>query len=163
MVSQKVFVYMIEILLILITFLVIFYFLYQKDKKDRAETAEYRKTYENTIVTVLNTVKETTDTFYEMAARIETKHFEQLQKHSDKQNVFYARQVDKFTELLEKKEQEQKNTIEQISRLDSIETNSIEKEEEIEDPLRELTPAQFANIKNVQFEGEEQIYPISVE
>lgn len=152
------------ILVILAVFGGVFYFMYQKDKKDRDRVDLILKTFDNTIGSFLSSTESTNNKFYEMSSRIETEHFKQLEKSMDKQYVMLATQNDKFINLL--KEKKEKQEVEnRITKLDIIqqEENPIEKQEEVINPLEELNPTDFMNIKNVQFEGEETIYPISPE
>ena len=128
---------------------------------------EILKVFENTILQVLTSIEKTNNKFYEMAAKIEVEHFKQLTEITDNQGEVFSKNVDKLLKLLEdrqKKESEQfVEKIEKLSTIDTGEQNSIEKEEQIENPLAEFDPASFRNIKNIQFEGEEEIYPIQAE
>ena len=130
----------------------------------KEEKQQILKTFEDTILAVMTSIEKTNNKFYEMATKIEVEHFKQLEKQSDKQSKLFDKNVDKFLKLLEEGQRKVKELeFEKISRIESGESNSIEKDEEREDPLADLTPAQFANIKSVRFEGEEEIFPVSVE
>lgn len=148
---------------ILLTFLIIFYFMYQKDKKDRDRIDTIMKTFDNTLSGIFDTVQKTQDTFYEMIGKVEMEHFKQLEKTSDKQMVFHATQLDKLLELVREQKSQEEKIIERITPIDTLERNSIEKEEELANPLGDFDPAMLKNIKNIQFEGEEEIYPLSNE
>lgn len=152
---------MIEISLLFV-FFIIFYFLYKKDKKDRERIDNILKTFENTILTVVTSLEKTNNKFYEMAGKIEISHFKQLEKQMDKQERLFERSIDKFIALLEEKDKELKEIdFEKISRIDKGEPNSIEKEEEIENPLEEFPHIPIEDIKNIRFEEEEEILPLS--
>lgn len=136
--------------------------MYDKDKKDRERVDNVLKTFENTLSGIFSSVEKTNNKFYDMATRIEIAHFKQLEKQYDKQNRAFDKNVDKLLELLkEKKVSEQQ--VERISTLDKDVPNSIEKEEEIENPLEDISPAQFKNMKGFQIDGQEEIYPVSIE
>lgn len=148
---------------ILLTFLIIFYFMYQKDKKDRDRVDTIMKTFDNTLSGIFQTVQKTQDTFYDMIGKVEMEHFKQLEKTSDKQMVFHATQLDKILELMREQKSQEEKIIERITPIDTLEKNSIEKEEELANPLGDFDPSMIKNIKNIQFEGEEEIYPLSNE
>ena len=119
---------------ILITFLLVFGFMYWL------------------VLQFLKAMQATQDKFYDIIGEVEVEHLRQL----DKNGLMYTDSLDRMMESLQRK----KDVVEeQISRIDH-EFNSIEKEDQQQDPLEEMTPAQFANLKNVQFEGEEEIFPV---
>ena len=119
---------------ILITFLLVFGFMYWL------------------VLQFLKAMQTTQDKFYDIIGEVEVEHLRQL----DKNGLMYTDSLDRMMESLQRK----KDVVEeQISRIDH-EFNSIEKEDQQQDPLEEMTPAQFANLKNVQFEGEEEIFPV---
>lgn len=137
--------------------------MYQKDKKDRDRVDTIMKTFDTTLSGIFQTVQKTQDTFYEMTAKIETEHFKQLEKTSDKQMVFHATQLDKLLELMKEQKSQEEKIIERITPIDTLEKNSIEKEEEMVNPLGYFDPSMIKNIKNIQFDGEEEIYPLGNE
>jgi hypothetical protein len=137
--------------------------MYQKDKKDRERVDSVLKTFESTLGGIFDSVTSTNNKFYEMVTKIETEHFKQLEKTSDKQMVFYATQMDKIIDVFDKKPVITEQILDRITPIDTTEKNSIEKEEELGNPLAEFDPAMLKNVKNIQFEGEEQIYPLGNE
>lgn len=161
-------------ILLTLTFLIVnmfllYLYMQEKHRAERKEQDIQQKTFENTIFEIVTAFEKTNTKFYDMASRIETEHFKQLTAVTDKQNRLFDRNIEKFFDYLEEqekkkelsKEKERLVELEKITRLDAVETNPIEKEQQIQDPLEELTPANFANIKNIGFEGEEKVYPVA--
>ena len=140
----------------------------EKDKRDREFTQKnvdkIADTFEDTIGKVFEQISSTNEMFYEMVKDVEVKHFEQLTEQTEKLAKVFGDNVDKFVDIV--KDDRLKTELAKIQRIERVDNpikNEIEKEEEIINPLEDFDPANFRNIKNIQFDGEEEIYPISSE
>ena len=133
----------------IIFLLVIFFFLYRKDKADKKREEDILNLFNNTVKNVLDQVESNTEKFYEMTAKMQVKHFENLEKHTGK-----------LLKLLEQKPTQIKD---EIKKLDPEEENEIAREEIHEDPFSEDNHIPIVQGLNVQFEGEETISPINIE
>ena len=127
-------------------------FNHDKCEKDKQEIL---KTFESTILKVLESVEKTNNKFYEMAAKIQTEHFRQLESHSANLMAMVDKHSEDFMELLKKQEPTSITT-------DLPQENVIEKEDNSESPLEDVTNIPIKEGIQVQFEGEEEILPINI-
>lgn len=130
----------------------------------KEEKAEMLKSFQETLLTVVASMEKTQNKFVEVAGKIEIEHFKMLDKQMDKQGKLFSEVTDKFLKSMEQKPKIEKALIqefeEKISRIKpEEEENTIEKVETEKPPFEEFIPPD--GLKNVQFEGQEEIYPIS--
>lgn len=139
---------------------IIFFFLYKKDREDKESNLQRErdaqekydetiKLFDNTVRNVLDQVEANTEKFYEMTAKMQIKHFENLEKHTGK-----------LLKLLENKPVQIRET---VTKLESIESNDISKEQIHEDPFSEDNHVPIVPGLKVQFEGEEVVHPLDIE
>lgn len=132
----------------------------------KEEKQEILKTFESTILKVVESMEKTQNKFVDMAAKIEMAHFKQVEKLNDKHARLFEKTTDKFLKIMEERPKIEKSILqeleEKVSRLSPEETNSIEKEEDNENPLSDFPNMPMKEGVNLQFEGEEEIYPIEI-
>ena len=121
------------------------------------------KTFENTILRVLESMEKMQNKFVEMASKIEMEHFKQLEKQSARVTGQLESQTDKQFEMLGKQTEALVKILRPQGSIDTgpIE-NTIEKEETEPSPLEEMPPMDLQGT-SLKFEGEEQILPINIE
>ena len=124
--------------------------------KCKEEKQEVLKTFENTILKVLESVEKTNNKFYEMAAKIQMEHFKQLEKHSAKLMGSLEKNTEDFIDLL-KKPEPMEPVVQRLSDIELPVENAIEKED-IESPFEEMDKIPIEQGIKVQFEGEEEIF-----
>lgn len=128
--------------------------------KCKEEKQEILKTFESTILKVLESVEKTNNKFMEQCAKIQMEHFKQLDKHSANWMGAMGEQADKFVDLLKEKKPEP--VVEKLTGDFAPVENIIEKEDNTENPLEEITNIPIKEGIQVQFDGEEEIIPISI-
>lgn len=156
---------MIEIILLVLFGLIFLYWDYTRFKKDSEQKDKILKTYDETLVAVLQSVEKTTNKFYDAIAKTNIEHFKQLVKQSDKQSHLFEKSTERILEFISNREEKQRVQLEmsKISGLDASEPNGIEKEEGLENPLADFPMDFLKDVKNIQFEGEEEIFPVNLE
>lgn len=126
-------------------------------KKDKQEIL---KTFESTILKVLESVEKMNNKFIEQSAKIQIEHFKQLESHTANLMGMMDKHAQDFMELLKEKKEEP--ILQKLSSLDSPQENVIEKEDFQESPLEEVTNIPIKEGIQVQFDGEEEILPINI-
>lgn len=121
------------------------------------------KSFQETLLSVVASLEKTQNKFVEVAGKIEIEHFKMLDKQMDKQGKLFSMVTDKFLKSMEEKPRIEKSLIqefeEKISRMKpEEEKNNIEEEATEKPPFDEFIPPE--GLKNVQFDGKEEIYPI---
>lgn len=160
---------MTEIVLSIIFLIIFLCFLY-KSEKDGQRTDTVIKTYESTLSKVFDSVEGMNNKFLEMTANMQMEHFKQMESITAKQADVFSENVDKLLKLLEEEKEKQEmvrkneDMIEKITRIGD-EENQIEKINENETPLEDMPmlPLKPGQSFNLQIEGDETIYPITVE
>ena len=152
-----------EILSVALIIAGVLYYLYDKDKKDREFSREkdnkVLEAFEKTLSTVFLTTEGSTKKFIEVIGDVMVEHFKQLEEKSDKERALLGDMQDRFFETLK---EFKPLPVEQITRIDEHPVNEIEKEENFEDPLEDVSQIPIRDGINVQLDGEEEIHPISI-
>jgi hypothetical protein len=131
--------------------------------KCEQEKSEILKTFESTIIKVLESMEKTQNKFVEMASRIEVEHFKQLEKQSARITGSLEKQTIKQFDAMGKQTEALVKILKPVGGLDNLpQENSIEKED-IPEPLtlEEMPPMNMQGV-NLKFEGEEEILPINI-
>ena len=123
----------------------------EKDKQ------EILKTFENTILKVLESVEKISNKFMEQSAKIQTEHFKQLESHSANLMGMVDKHSEDFMKLLKEKPVLKEGILDFAPQ-----ENIIEKEDNPENPLEEITNIPIKEGIQIQFEGEEEILPVNI-
>jgi len=131
-------------------------------EKCKEEKQEILKTFESTILKVLESLEKTQNKFVEMASKMQIEHFKQLEKQSARLTGSVEFQTIKQFEAMDKQTRALVEILRPQGSLDEgkIE-NTIEKEDAVESSLEDMPPMDMQGV-NLKFEGEEQILPINI-
>ena len=123
----------------------------EKDKQ------EILKTFENTVIKVLESVEKISNKFMEQSAKIQMEHFKQLESHSANLMGMVDKHAEDFMQLLKEKPVLKEGILDFAPQ-----ENIIEKEDNPENPLEEITNIPIKEGIQIQFEGEEEILPVNI-
>lgn len=132
-------------------------FNHDKCEKDKQEIL---KTFESTVLKVLESVEKINNKFMEQSAKIQIEHFKQLESHSANLMGMVDKHSEDFMKLLEQKKADP--ILEKLNGDFSPSENVIEKEDNTENPLEEVTNIPIKEGIQIQFEGEEEILPVNI-
>lgn len=144
-----------------VLFFIVFWMLYDKDKKDKVMSNDIVRSYSDTVkdvtTTTINTLKETEITFLEELTKNQKIHFEQLEKQSSKQLKIVEEQTKEFLKALTEITRPVPQPIIQPDLISEKIKNDIEKPEKEEYFLDEIPRIpNIADVK-VKFEDDEKI------
>ena len=93
----------------------------------------------------------------EQSAKIQTEHFKQLESHSANLMGMVDKHSEDFMQLLKEKPVLKEGILDFAPQ-----ENIIEKEDNPENPLEEITNIPIKEGIQIQFEGEEEILPVNI-
>lgn len=147
-----------------VLFFIVFWMLYDKDKKDKVMSNDIVRSYSDTVkdvtTTTINTLKEIETTFLEELTKNQKIHFEQLEKQSSKQLQIVEKQTKEFLTAITTLAEMQRPVPHPIIGPDLFQEkvkNDIEKEEKEEYFLDEIARIPNINEVKVKFEDDEKI------
>lgn len=125
----------------------VLFYLFKKDERDLRQRDNIIKMFENSVQNILDQTEANSEKFYDLTQKMQVSHFNNLEKHTGKI-------LKLFTQPLPQSDK--------VEKLDSSYLNEIEKEETQEDPFTEDNRIPIVEGLKVQFEGEENVYPMDI-
>lgn len=150
---------LLDLLIESVVFLVVFFFIYQKNDRDQVQTGVIMQQYSTML-------KDTTEKFIQELSKVQINHFNNLERTSTKQLQILERQTKDYMKGITDLAEALKPTPAPIVGPDLLDKvvhteNTIEKEEIPEQSLEDMSRIPLVDGINFQFEGEEEIIPFT--